>query len=131
MKNKVKEIYCSLYGEYVHVIASDDVKYVLKYIKKNVPKDFTDEWIATVELTYADGGACFVSTEANMHFMCLPWKYVETQDVWYTSTVLHECLHITNRILSRRGLHLTIETEEAYCYFQQWLFKEIYQSFKK
>ena len=76
--------------------------------------------------TYKDDeGCCYVSTEDNIHFLCLKTK-VCTTDIWNAGIILHETLHLTNNILYRRGLKLTPETDEAYCYLHQWLFREVY-----
>jgi len=43
------------------------------------------------------------------------------------STIVHECLHVTNAVLSRAGLRLNSKTEEAYAYYLGFIFTEIFQ----
>jgi hypothetical protein len=51
--------------------------------------------------------------------------------IWFDShtpnpgVVAHEALHATSHILSVSGIEHTFETEEAYCYHQEWLVKAI------
>lgn len=122
---KTKYVYIAPYGEELYVILSDDVKKVKRYIKKNIPKEYNDNWQDTLDSTYAPSqnkeGACFVSTEHNIHWMCFQKKLKTLNDI---SILAHEALHITNKILYRRGLALTPDTEEAYTYLQQYIIKE-------
>lgn len=45
------------------------------------------------------------------------------------NTVAHELLHYLSSMLRFRGLHLTEETEESYCYLQGYLMEEVYEKF--
>lgn len=43
-------------------------------------------------------------------------------------TIVHECLHATYKLLSTKGIELTDEgVEETYCYFLEFLVKEIWE----
>lgn len=121
---KTKSLYIYPYGEEVIVILSDDANKVKKYIRKNIPEEYNNSWEATIDNTYHPNqnkqGACFVSTDDNIHWICFQKKLKSLYDI---SILAHEALHITHRILSRRGLLLTPDTEEAYTYLQQDIIK--------
>lgn len=124
MKNlKSMSLILQPYGERLTVICCSDVKKVINKIKKEISKDVGDSWVRTVERTYeGKDGACFVSIlDDNDHYICFQNKLKSLYEI---SILAHEALHVTNKILSKRGLYLTDETEEAYTYFQQYIIKE-------
>lgn len=43
------------------------------------------------------------------------------------ATISHECFHATYRILHSRGLELCYESEEAFCYLQGHLTREVFK----
>lgn len=45
------------------------------------------------------------------------------------NTVTHELLHFLSGMLRHRGLYMTQETEEAFCYLQGYLMEEAYEKF--
>lgn len=45
------------------------------------------------------------------------------------NTVSHELLHFLSGMLRHKGLHMTEETEEAFCYLQGYLMEETYEKF--
>ena len=42
-------------------------------------------------------------------------------DIYGFTTIVHETNHITFKVLNARGLKHTKQTEEVYCYYQDWL----------
>lgn len=86
------------------------------YYLKNKPKDFNGN-VSILEHTYENKGACFYSCD-DLHFVFFRNK-PEAHEI------VHECIHLANKVLYRRGLPLTPDSEEAYTYLVQFFFKEI------
>lgn len=47
------------------------------------------------------------------------------------STIMHECFHMTFHILERKGMTLSFESEEAFAYTQEFIFKAVLFALKK
>lgn len=117
---KTGKLFVPPYGDEIRIVQTKKLKEAKEYYLKNKPKEY-DNNVSVLEHTYDNGGACFYTCE-DLHFVFFMDK---PKTIWELSTVVHESLHLTNRILYRRGLHLSPETEEAFTYLQQFLFKEI------
>lgn len=117
---KSGKLFITPYGDEIRIVYTKKLEEAKDYIRKNKPKEFNDDF-ETIERTYANTGSCYYSYE-DLHFVFFLNK---PKDVESFSVIVHECVHVANRILYRRGLHLTPDSEEAYTYLVQFLFKEI------
>ena len=124
-------LYIPIYGENLTFLLSKNKDDVIHYIKKEIPKDYNDTWIDTLNIMYGEynqDGQCFITcADENQHYIVMRGK---PKNIIQLSGVIHEILHIISRILNRRGLHLSPETEEAYTYLQEWIFNEFCRAFK-
>lgn len=46
------------------------------------------------------------------------------------ASLAHECLHHTGHVLRRAGMPLTDESEEAYCYYFGWVFRNCLEAMR-
>ena len=72
-------------------------------------KSESEEWVSNASAITAS------SYEFIMMFFC-----EETEE----HNVVHECMHATSMAMMNKGLQLTPESEEAYCYFIERLSKK-------
>lgn len=115
------KLFVTPYGDEIRIIFTKKLEEAKDYVRRNKPKEFNENF-GHLESTYEGlGGACFYSYD-DLHFVFFKSKPNSVQDF---SVIVHECVHLADRILHRRGLKLCPETEEAYTYLVQFLFKEI------
>lgn len=110
------KLFISPYGDELRIVITKKFSEAKDYYLKNKPKEFNED-VSILENTYENGGACFYSC-SDLHFVFFskrPKPHI----------VVHECVHLANKVLFRRGLPLVPESEEAYTYLVQYLFKEI------
>lgn len=46
------------------------------------------------------------------------------------ASLAHECLHHTAHVLTKAGIALTRETDEAYCYYFGWIFRNCLEAMR-
>lgn len=46
-------------------------------------------------------------------------------------TLMHECLHLTNRVFTDRGIPFNAENDEVIAYYQSYWFKRIWRRINK
>lgn len=128
---KKLKLHTGIYGEWITFLIGKDKKEMIDYISKNQPKGYSDSWIDNINTMYSewnDEGQCFVSfLEDCEHYIIMKRK---PNKITHLGGVNHEILHVVSRILYKRGLKLCPETEEAYTYFQQYIFDEFCRGFK-
>jgi len=119
---KTKRIFIPIYGEELFLILGGDLEKVRKYVKKHISDDIEDDsYVPTLENVSEGGidGACFIYDD-NTAFIWMQEIDTRSERV---SVLAHECLHITFRILTRRGIEHSRESEEAYTYLFQFIFQ--------
>ena len=125
------KLHTGIYGENITFLICKDKKEMIDYINKNQPKGYNDSWIDNINTVYSEWnieGQCFISyLDDCEHYIIM--KRIPTS-INHIGGVNHEILHIVSRILFKRGLKLCPETEEAYTYFQQYIFDEFCRAFK-
>ena len=63
-------------------------------------------------------------------FEVYPHKGIAIRVVWLAEKagidqLVHECFHLTHDVMQDRGLYLTDQSDEAYAYFMQFVFKKM------
>lgn len=68
------------------------------------------------------------------YFFMSPFIWTQPQNIrdrdHFAEVMSHEAFHASARILETIGLQHTHESEEAYCYLQQYIVKKILEAFK-
>jgi hypothetical protein len=99
----------AVYGNKITFIRDEaDVK-VIKYLKANANYD------ATERIKVSNG--FFLKVDY--------WNYcivIVDGCVNWLGTLVHECMHVTSRVLRDRDLPLSNKSEEAYTHYLTWLF---------
>lgn len=117
MKKKSKvyhEFYEPLFCVVIYVYPNTTAEEVKK-LSTNSDEFHNENTVASV-LTLEDGNyvlAFFNSSNHKDH----------GDDI--NTILLHECFHLSYKILSTAGIELSDETEEVYAYYQQYIFKQI------
>lgn len=92
------------------------------YIKKKYKYTIFD---GDPDFKYIEGG-CIQFLRQNKYY---------TPCIWissYSSPIIaHETLHLTFKILNRAGIYHTPNSEEAFTYYQQYLFDQIIDRYNK
>lgn len=86
-----------------------------EFIKK--VKRFSD-----IELPDKHVDACFNSAETGDGYINFIWFRNKKKD---QQIIAHEALHATHFVLDRAGLQMNDNTDEIYCYYLQFLVREI------
>ena len=104
----------------IEVIVTDDINTLYPYIKQNVYLDITKEDLLTAEAyTFTDPDGNLVLWFRNISR--------STEDI---STISHECLHATIRIMDAVHIPLTEDSEEAFTYQLDFLTSQIFKHVK-
>lgn len=117
---KTGKLFITPYGDEVRIVRTNSFEKAKEYLLKNQPKHYSNN-VDTLKDLYDNKGSCFYSME-DLHFVFFLEK---PKSVFDLSVIVHECVHLANNILSRRGLYLKSDSEEAYTYLIQHLFYEI------
>lgn len=110
---RIKHIYDPIFRQNYYYITSKTHKEYCRIVEKEA--GFKDEPREGIE------GHCSVF-ESNDNQIVVIWTKEKRPDL-----VAHEVLHGIGYTLMHKGLNLTHETEEAYCYLMQFLMKEIFK----
>lgn len=117
----IKVISDPIYNIDIHFIFDLPKNKAIPYLEKKWGINFEHHW----------DKAGFAYGEDSDYFIVLP----DTKRTWDVSTILaHEGLHITSRVLRRKGLVLSDESEEAFTYYLTWILQaltDIYNQHKK
>lgn len=109
--------------EYNH--SNEELEKIIKedpdIIKEHRKQSFID-YIRELKQPYA---GIYINDDFE-HMIRISWTSNQKDLI---NSISHELLHFIHNLLKYRGLSLTQETEEAYCYLQGYLMGEIYENF--
>lgn len=104
----------------IEVIVTNDINTLYPYIKEHVYLDITKEDLLSAEAyTFTDPDGNLVLWFRNISR--------STEDI---STITHECLHATIRIMNAVHIPLTEDSEEAFTYQLDFLTSQIFKHVK-
>ena len=107
----VDNIYIDLYHTWLNIYYGEDVYNCLYFADKSI--DVIEEhWVNT-------DAVFWVHQKNNMWFIAFNKNKISN------GTIAHECLHATFRILQRKGIMYSEETEEAYAYMIDFLVSKV------
>ena len=110
---QVHHIYDNLFRQNVYYILSPDQKELVKIAKERLNIDLKERDHTEGRFLTAEKSGCMVG---------IIWT--SNRNSWI---IAHEVTHATCWILDNKGIPLTFETEEVYCYMNQFLFREIWE----
>jgi hypothetical protein len=96
-----------------------------KELKKELNKYFPKQYAKGNLWQYSSETSlgCAVMFEGNQSLIRLRSKPKTPKEY---STMIHECLHITQFIMERVGIELKVNiSDEAYCYLHAWIIEQI------
>ncbi len=116
-----------IYFNNITLVTDGDTDELNKYIKKK-HKDFyiDDMGKKTTELKnkWPTGRAfCVIENNTGFIYFYIWFKEFKTT-VDYYEVVVHECFHLTIECLRTVGLKLSNDSEEAYAYYQGYMFNQ-------
>lgn len=122
----IKKLSDPIYNVDIHFIINEPKEKVRKLLNKY------DEYYDLSKFDSHWEKAGFAYTGCGWdNFIVFPYK----KKTWDFTTILaHEALHVTFGVLRSKGIHLTCESEEAFCYYHSWLmqqFTEFYNQQRK
>lgn len=109
---KIKD---KLYSNAIYFIYGEDDARVLKFIK--------DRSNYVVEIDITTSAAFALCTNSSNFYLVIR---VEVTDKNFLRTLVHECFHITVKVLRQVNVILTNENEEPFAYYMEWLFNECF-----
>jgi hypothetical protein len=112
-----KKIEDHFYQVRIHVAHRETVESIKKYVKR-INKLYDTE--SLYQNFIEAGAAAFVTWIDAQNIMI---GFLEEKA--YPPIVVHEIFHLVFEILQRKGFVLTNESQEAYAYYMQFLFKKI------
>jgi hypothetical protein len=126
VKTKINEgwFYDECYRANINIIWPVNPDQLSAYIKKRFKIDYAKEEIfggRAIEIE-KDG-----YTQGDMLIALSNWK--NTPD--WLACLAHECNHLTNWILWRRGMKCLPESEEAFCYLHESIFRRCLEQLNK
>ena len=60
-------------------------------------------------------------------YICVVKRRDKTEEL---SSLAHECLHHVSHVLRKAGMPMTYDTDEAYCYYFGWVFRNCLEAMK-
>ena len=121
MTRKPHHFHCELYGVNIYFYLGVPSKEAVESMALHLDVDYHSEDF---------GGANGKALEGhNGNFII--WSKGSSRR--FISVIAHECLHITNMILSSRGVGVTLENDEAQAYLMEFIFNKClsFKSIKK
>lgn len=109
----------SVYNKVFYLVYDETDEKILHFVKKKVNAQLKLE-----DITNTAG--LVIDNELDIFFIIIRHLHRE-----FLETLLHECFHATARMFRYIGAELTKESEEAYAYYFEWLFKECLKRSKK
>lgn len=107
-----------IYGSTIWTLPEANIRDVEGYLRDLAPKyvsDECDEWRGcTWDLTPQDGA----KKDKTFIVALKSWDPKNPEDV---GVLVHEMLHVTASLFRKVGMELYACSEEAYCYFHEWL----------
>lgn len=112
----IKVIYEPIYRTRVHFIFDVPKEKAFAYIKKwFIPLGILDKWgEKSAGMMYDDDGVNYFIV------ICAKKNYYN-----FATIIAHEALHVTARVMRRKGVVMSRESEEAFTYFQSWIMEEL------
>jgi len=107
---KIIHIYDKIYRVNIYVSYGHPRDYFIKDVKCNVKQNIKLDEKATGHMHY------FRKDNSDIY-----WVWTEKKSL---SVLLHEFLHVTAYVLMDRGIKMTWNNHEPFCYYQQFLFNE-------
>lgn len=111
MVNCLKEIYNPVYGYSIIISKGDSVEKIINKANYKLGVRFTQDSNAS--------GSVFCIPEISNHIIWFDKKKPEPD------LVAHEAFHSVFHVLNRKGLALTLASEEAFAYLLSWTVLQI------
>ena len=111
-KYKIKHIHEETFDENIWVCYGTPAKYFIKQIEK--------ELSITLELKRFKDGKAFEVELKDGSILYVIWT--KKKDV---SILAHEVLHVVHWLLGAKGMSLSCDSEEAYCYLLQRIIRAV------
>jgi hypothetical protein len=100
-----------IYRNNIIFIYDEDDKKILRYLKSKTEHNI-EELLKTA--------VAFVVPSEDKNY----WLVIKKDAEDFENSLVHECLHITAKVMSSCLINLIEATEEAYAYYMEWLFNE-------
>jgi hypothetical protein len=107
---KHKHFYCDLFGRNIYIFHHWSEKDFNRYIEKT--------YLLIADVSDADGVTKLIKFKDDVHVIV--WTRDNEKSV---ASLVHECIHATNKILNDAGVDADFENDELQCYYAQRLFK--------
>lgn len=123
-------LYAGIYKVSVIIHIGGDFKNLESNLKKNkYPQNIIDEIKNHINTTthQSYGGMCYWNPEIRTALILIKEPI---EDIYGLSYLAHELYHAVSFVLESVGMKSTIETEEAYAYFYEYLFLNVMSNFE-
>lgn len=112
----IKTIFEPIYQTKIHFIFDTPKEKAYFYIRKQnlIPLDFENHW--------QKAGIMYGEDTVGDYFIILPDK----KPTWTPTTIIaHEAFHVVAKVMRKKGIPLSSESEEAYNYLLTWVLQSL------
>lgn len=127
MENQFFKIDIPIYDVDVVCAISDDNEWIRSKFKENLSDDDFESVSELINLSSEDG--CNISHRNNGSQIIIIRENPKKNSYWL-AVLVHETLHATARILRHKNIEMDENSEEAFTYLQEYIFKNIYDELK-